>query len=357
MGEGIWSFKCRNNMREIKRDSWSNNIRSRERKKSCDKRSQNNFRRWSSDMFHRTQRQGSRKEKTKWQRRGERYLRWTKRSRRTKNSKKSESKKWKNINLRTWSPNYWKPPKQPSYKRGKEWLHFKGQIQSFCRPREICRHIWRKLTGSRAKSSSNLAIKFLIIYYIKIWTKPNRVWIGLKRPSTNRRCLTDPVWWATTSRVSRSEQWRKSCCTLLFVFWRMSSMDKEIMKIFLKVLQVGAKFLNKEENNKDPKAEKQTNRQVVLKYGQTILDKERYKELEALVNQLIEEGSAPQTLSSELFLKIIKYYVLSPVEKSYINKIEAELMESVQLYPHNRKNWMTRSSRSRKRYMSNRWRN
>ena len=40
----------------------------------------------------------------------------------------------------------------------------------------------------------------------------------------------------------------------------MSSMDKEIMKIFLKVLQVGAKFLNKEENNKDPKAEKLTNR-------------------------------------------------------------------------------------------------
>ena len=73
----------------------------------------------------------------------------------------------------------------------------------------------------------------------------------------------------------------------------------------------------------------------MLRYGQTILDKERYKELENLVTQLIEEGSSPQTLSSELFLKIIKYYVLSPVEKSYINKIEAELMESVEFFPHN----------------------
>lgn len=67
----------------------------------------------------------------------------------------------------------------------------------------------------------------------------------------------------------------------------------------------------------------------MLKYGSTILDKERYKELELLVNALAEEDTNYHTLSSDTFLKIIKYFVLSPVEKSYINKIESELMESV----------------------------
>ena len=40
----------------------------------------------------------------------------------------------------------------------------------------------------------------------------------------------------------------------------MSSMDKEIMKIFLKVLQVGSKYLGKEAQDppKDPNKEKET---------------------------------------------------------------------------------------------------
>jgi coiled-coil domain-containing protein 63/114 len=116
----------------------------------------------------------------------------------------------------------------------------------------------------------------------------------------------------------------------------MSSMDKEIMKIFLKMLQVGSKYLNKEAQ--DPKAEKLpnnqvperlTNKQVLLKYAQTILDKERFRELEVLINHLAEEDTNYQTLSSDMFLQIIKYFVLSPVEKNYINRIEQELRDSV----------------------------
>jgi hypothetical protein len=42
----------------------------------------------------------------------------------------------------------------------------------------------------------------------------------------------------------------------------MSSMDKEIMKIFLKVHSVGAKYFNKDvqENPKEPRTEKLTNK-------------------------------------------------------------------------------------------------
>lgn len=58
------------------------------------------------------------------------------------------------------------------------------------------------------------------------------------------------------------------------------------MKIFLKVLQVGTKFLNKEVEETNPKGDKVklTNKAIILRYGQTILDKERYKELEAIIN-------------------------------------------------------------------------
>lgn len=70
---------------------------------------------------------------------------------------------------------------------------------------------------------------------------------------------------------------------------RMSSMDKEVMKIFLKVLQVGSKYLNKEDTREKEKG--LTNKGVLLRYGQTILDKERYRELEALLTQLAEEDA------------------------------------------------------------------
>jgi len=41
-----------------------------------------------------------------------------------------------------------------------------------------------------------------------------------------------------------------------------------------------------------------------------------------------EQGSASQ---NDLFLKIVKFFVLSPVEKTYITKIEAEIQESLRL--------------------------
>lgn len=53
----------------------------------------------------------------------------------------------------------------------------------------------------------------------------------------------------------------------------MSSMDKDIMKIFLKVLSVGAKYLVKEyhdaskDKEKEPKPERPNDKMVVLKYG------------------------------------------------------------------------------------------
>ena len=66
----------------------------------------------------------------------------------------------------------------------------------------------------------------------------------------------------------------------------MPSMDKHIMNIFLKVLQVGSKFLNKEVGEKGPdgKSVMLDNKSILLKYGAGILDKERYKDLETLVN-------------------------------------------------------------------------
>lgn len=63
----------------------------------------------------------------------------------------------------------------------------------------------------------------------------------------------------------------------------MSSMDNQIMKIFLKVLQVGSKYFNAIQSGEKTSTELLTNKSIVLKYGQTILDKERYKELDALV--------------------------------------------------------------------------
>jgi tRNA(Phe) wybutosine-synthesizing methylase Tyw3 len=65
----------------------------------------------------------------------------------------------------------------------------------------------------------------------------------------------------------------------------MSSMDKDIMKILLKVLQHGPKLLSKEAKEK------------LDKYSNEILDKERKKELEKLLEEL-ENGNE----SSDNFL-------------------------------------------------------
>ncbi|KAL4455296.1 hypothetical protein ABPG74_012448 [Tetrahymena malaccensis] len=94
----------------------------------------------------------------------------------------------------------------------------------------------------------------------------------------------------------------------------MSSMDKDTMKILLKILQGGLKNLTSE------------NKEKLKKNASNILDKDRQKELDVLLERL-ESGDD----SSDNFLQIIKYYVLSPVEKSYIAKIEQELQKSQQL--------------------------
>ncbi|EGR31553.1 hypothetical protein IMG5_107730 [Ichthyophthirius multifiliis] len=94
----------------------------------------------------------------------------------------------------------------------------------------------------------------------------------------------------------------------------MSSMDKETMKILLKILQGNFKNISQEIKDK------------LKQNASNILDKDKQKELDALLDQL-ENTEQP----SDVFLQIIKYYVLSPVEKSYINKIEQELKKSQEL--------------------------
>ena len=54
----------------------------------------------------------------------------------------------------------------------------------------------------------------------------------------------------------------------------MSSMDKEIMKVLLKILTSGMKNLSAENKSK------------LLEYARNILDKDRQKELEQLIDSL-----------------------------------------------------------------------
>ena len=60
-----------------------------------------------------------------------------------------------------------------------------------------------------------------------------------------------------------------------------------------------------------------------MKYADSILDKENQNELDNYLNGLLNN---PDTIN-ENYLKIIKYFVLSPVEKQYIIKIEKEIAD------------------------------
>ena len=61
------------------------------------------------------------------------------------------------------------------------------------------------------------------------------------------------------------------------------------------------------------------------KYAQEILDKERLSEL----NKLMKDFPSESEKLHDIFLNIIKYFVLSPVEKNYIQKIQEDLVETV----------------------------
>jgi hypothetical protein len=65
----------------------------------------------------------------------------------------------------------------------------------------------------------------------------------------------------------------------------------------------------------------------LLSYAKDILDKEKHNDLSDLFEQWRNEVEKPH----DIFLNIIKYFVLSPVEKNYIQKIQDELLESEKL--------------------------
>ncbi|KAM3140377.1 hypothetical protein pb186bvf_007537 [Paramecium bursaria] len=119
---------------------------------------------------------------------------------------------------------------------------------------------------------------------------------------------------------SEMEQLRKRTYKKLL---SMSSMEKETMKYLTKLQQMGSKYLQVEKM--DEKNNPTNPLKELLKSGQEILDRERYKELEQLLMSL--DGQ----LSSYQLIQLIKFYVLSPVEKQYIEKIEQELQETEQL--------------------------
>lgn len=60
---------------------------------------------------------------------------------------------------------------------------------------------------------------------------------------------------------------------------------------------------------------------MLMEEAKKILDNDKQKDLAKDLNNLIlgEENGVPM---SEMILKLIKYYIVSPVEKSYIVKIE-----------------------------------
>ncbi|KRX11156.1 hypothetical protein PPERSA_10923 [Pseudocohnilembus persalinus] len=94
----------------------------------------------------------------------------------------------------------------------------------------------------------------------------------------------------------------------------MSSMDQQMMKILLKVLST--------QQLKDEQ------RQQLIEYSSKILDQDRQNELRECLELLVEGDGEIEAFSSDTFLEIIKYFVLSTVEKNYINKIEQELNRS-----------------------------
>ncbi len=100
----------------------------------------------------------------------------------------------------------------------------------------------------------------------------------------------------------------------------MSTMDKSIQKMLLRILQGGkekiAKYLVEDEG-----------KATMMEYADSILDKDNQSELDTYLSDLLVH---PDRINDN-YLKIIKFFVLSPIEKQYIVKIEAEISEGESL--------------------------
>lgn len=118
--------------------------------------------------------------------------------------------------------------------------------------------------------------------------------------------------------LSESEQERAKRRTIKKILL-MSTMDKNIMKILLRVLQGGKTNVHK--NLSEEVKEK------LMEYADSILDKENQGVLDKLLEDIMTQ---PETIN-ENYLKIIKFFVLSPIEKQYITKIENEIQEGEKL--------------------------
>jgi hypothetical protein len=82
----------------------------------------------------------------------------------------------------------------------------------------------------------------------------------------------------------------------------MSTIEKDKMKDLIKLHQQGPSQMSPEIRDR------------LMNYAKEILDRERHQELEALFDSWRNEQEKPH----DLFLAIIKFFILSPVEKSYI---------------------------------------
>lgn len=96
-------------------------------------------------------------------------------------------------------------------------------------------------------------------------------------------------------------------------------MDKGIQKMLLRILQGGKKNIQKYLDDET--------REKILIYADSILDKDNQAELDNYLNSLLLN---PASINDN-YLKIIKYFVLSPIEKQYIIKIEKEIQDGENL--------------------------
>ena len=81
-----------------------------------------------------------------------------------------------------------------------------------------------------------------------------------------------------------------------------------------KMVENGLSFFSQEQSN------------ILMEEAKKILDNDKQKDLAKDLNKLLSNKENEIALP-EILLKLIKYYIVSPVEKSYIVKIEKELKE------------------------------
>lgn len=67
-----------------------------------------------------------------------------------------------------------------------------------------------------------------------------------------------------------------------------------------------------------------------MEQAKKILDNDKQKDLAKDLNKILNQKENENGIA-EMLLKLIKYYIVSPVEKSYIVKIEKELKDDEQL--------------------------